>query len=392
MAGQPVGRRNWKLETRNSKLETRDWKLVSSFQFMCSAALVCAILLFSFGPGLSKLGRLFGYNPEQDDVNNAPVADKWETTPIHWQIDPTIGSNVHTTGGATVQTAVNNAFNAWQSAQVNGQTLTNIAFTKDPNTSQTDPDSSDCLNTVLFASSSKTTFPMGVIAFTDVAFTSVPSGVSPPITYDCTTPPTMRMCNLDACIVDADIVFNPGEAFSTTTPTLSGDFDVQSTVTHEIGHLLGLDHSGIANAIMYPFGDTTSTGQPRVLAIDDAVGVAFLYPSSNFASATGTISGQVTLSGSGIFAAHVIAIDAASGNAVVDGLTDTSGKYNLVGVPPGNYDVLALPLVGIYDLSHFGGWACGYESVNSPPCCDPTEPTCNGTELKPPTNYTGKFH
>src|SRR5439155_4089136 len=189
MAGQPVGRGNWKLEMRNSKLETRSRKLVSNFQLTCSAALLCAILILSLGSGLSTLGRLFGYSPEQDNVNNAPVADKWETAPIHWQINPTTGSNVHTSGGDTVQTAVNKAFNAWQSAQVNGRTLTNIAFTKDPNTSQTDPDSGDCLNTVLFAPSSQTTLPMGVIALTDVAITSVPPGASPPIIYDCTTPP-----------------------------------------------------------------------------------------------------------------------------------------------------------------------------------------------------------
>jgi len=64
----------------------------------------------------------------------------------------------------------------------------------------------------------------------------------------------------------------------------------------------------------------------------------------------------------------------------------------LVGVPPGNYDVLALPLEGIYDLSHFGGWYCGFRP-NSPPCCDPsTDNTCTGSQIPDPTNYTGKFH
>jgi len=354
---------------------------------MCSAALLCAILILSLGSGLSKLGRLFGYSPEQDDVNG-PVAAMWQATPIHWRINPSVRTNVHTTGGDTVGAAVGKAFSTWQSSQVNGQTLTNISFTKDANTSLTDPDFTNCLNTVSFVPSSAVAFPTGTIAFADIA---TDSG-TPPTTYDCTQNgvTTTHTCNLESCIVDADIVLNPSVDFSTTTPPVAGDFDVQATATHEIGHFLGLDHSGIANAIMYPFGDTVSAGASRVLAIDDAVGVAFLYPSNNFASATGTISGQVTLTGSGAFAAHVIAIDAASGNAVVDGLTDTSGNYSLVGVPPGSYNVLALPLAGIYDLSHFGGWYCGF-SPNSPPCCDPADNTCTGTQIPDPTNYTGKF-
>ena len=80
-----------------------------------------------------------------------------------------------------------------------------------------------------------------------------------------------------------------------------------------------------------------------------------------------------------------------SGNAVVDGLTDPQGSYNLVGVPPGNYNVLVLPLGAVYGLDDFGGWYCGY-SVNSPPCCDPkTDAQCTGTPISNPIDYTGKF-
>src|SRR6266566_9609060 len=299
-------------------------KRAFNYQFVAGVALVWGTLILTLGSRLPSVSRMLAYNAEQDDVNGAPTPAKWQDTPIHWQINPSVGSNVQTAGGVSVTTALRNAFNTWQSSRLNNQSLTSISFTQDANTSQTDPDAGDCLDTVSFVPSSAITWPTGAIAFTAIVTDSGP----PPTTYDCTHNgvTTTQTCNLGSCIVDADIAFNPREHFSTTTPPLAGDFDVQSTATHEIGHLLGLDHSGIANAIMYPFGDTTSTGQSRPLAIDDTVGVAFLYPGSNFASATGTISGQVTLSGSGIFAAHVIAIDAASGNAVVDGLTDTSGK------------------------------------------------------------------
>ena len=363
-------------------------KRAFNFQFVGGVALVWGTLILTLGSRLPSVSRMLAYNAEQDDVNGAPTPAKWQDTPIHWQINPSVGSNVQTAGGVSVTTALRNAFNTWQSSRLSNQSLTSISFTQDANTSQTDPDSSDCTDTVSFVPSSAVAFPTGTIAFADIA---TDSG-TPPTTYDCTQNgvTTTHTCNLESCIVDADIVLNPSVDFSTTTPPVAGDFDVQATATHEIGHFLGLDHSGIANAIMYPFGDTVSAGASRVLAIDDAVGVAFLYPSNNFASATGAISGQVTLSGSGAFAAHVIAIDAASGNAVLDGLTDTSGNYSLVGVPPGSYNVLALPLAGIYDLSHFGGWYCGF-SPNSPPCCDPADNTCTGTQIPDPTNYTGKF-
>lgn len=53
--------------------------------------------------------------------------------------------------------------------------------------------------------------------------------------------------------------------------------DVQNTLTHEVGHLLGLDHSLDAEATMYrtaPLGET----KKRDLASDDVEGLCFIYP------------------------------------------------------------------------------------------------------------------
>lgn len=342
---------------------------------MAIAALCCTLLLFA-------------YNPEQDQLGG-PVPTRWQNKTVTWNLNHTIGSNVHTSGGDDVGTVLGKAFATWQQTQLNGQVANGLTVTRGSDTSVTDPNSSDCVNVISFVPSSAVNFPTGAIAFTQIVTSFGP----PPTSYPCTTPPNTRMCNLASCIVDADIVFNPKEQFSTTTPPLMGDFDVQPVATHEIGHLLGLDHSGIAGAIMYPFGDAGGV-QQRTLAVDDTVGVAFLYPAANFAPSTGTLSGKVIQSGSGIFAAHIIAVDATTGDAVVDGLTNPDGTYNLVGVPPRTYNLLVLPLSGVYDITDFGGWACGYdETQNAPPCCDPsTDPNCKGKPVPNPTNYTGTFH
>ncbi len=334
----------------------------------------------------------FAYNPEQDQVGG-PVPARWMSATVSWSLNPTIGSNVHTSGPNDIQNAISAAFNTWMSTPLTAQIprVNDLNISQGPNSTKTDPDISDCVNVVSF--SATVSFPTGAIAFTDVVTSFGP----PPTSYKCSTPPTTttRTCNLASCLIDTDIAFNPAEQFSTSQPTPAGDFDVQTIATHEIGHLLGLDHSGIATAVMYPFGDTGQSGS-RKLAVDDAAGIAFVYPASNFSSATGTVSGSVTLNGQGIFAAHVVAIDDSTGSPVIDGLTDTSGKYSLVGLPPGSYQVLVLPLAldvnsGLYTLDNFGGWTCGF-GENAPPCCDPKGPNCGGKPLSNPTNYTGTFH
>jgi hypothetical protein len=88
------------------------------------------------------------------------------------------------------------------------------------------------------------------------------------------------------------------------------------------------------------------------------------------------------------------ACDTTSGSAVVDTLTNKDGTYNLC-VPPGSYNVLVLPLApddnhGVYSLSDFSGWSCGYDET-APPYCDTSTTQCLGTPLTNPTNFTGKF-
>jgi hypothetical protein len=340
---------------------------------------------------------VFAYNPLQDQVNGAPRPPVWPNASITWRFNPTPASNVDNPN--QVATALSTAFNAWSGSQatLNGQTLNRLTVMRGADTSLTDPDAmsaTDCVNIVSLVPSANVKFPTGTIAFAAVASAIAQGQPGPTFIFNvCGTTVT---ANSSAILIDADIEFNPVEQFSTATPPAAGRFDLQAVATHEFGHALGLDHSGIAHTVMYPFGDTRASIPQRDLGVDDIIGVAFLYPAAAFNS-LGTISGRITLNGAGIYASHVVAIDTSTGNAVVDRLTNPDGTYKLVGVPPGTYNVLALPLgpdanTGVYSLDNFSGWTCGFVP-NAPPCCDPArEPaTCTGLRLPNPTNYTGKF-
>ena len=91
-------------------------------------------------------------------------------------------------------------------------------------------------------------------------------------------------------IVDADLQVNTTQDISTTGAADAYDFE--SIVTHEVGHVLGLAHSGDPNATMRPSyepGDTTI----RNLTADDICGICAAAPPGRDAPCNAT-SGTCT--------------------------------------------------------------------------------------------------
>jgi hypothetical protein len=360
---------------------------------LASLTLLCAVLAFA-------------YTTYQNDIYGVPVPSRWPNASFTWVLNnPGAPGNVDITDGTDplpIKTVLLNSFNSWASASLNGQQLTNIAITNGSDVTNLPNPQIDCTNVVTFNDSNPADFPTGTAA---VAFTTVSTDYygkngllgAQQGTY------TYSECNgqvnitttLPAIVFDADIAFNPHAQFSTSTPPLPDSFDLQSVAAHESGHALGLDHSGVAHAVMFPFGDTGAS-QERTLVTDDVIAISFLYPSPNFATYMGTISGQVSSpSMAGLYAAHVVAIDANTGNVILDGLANQDGTYKLF-VPPGSYKVLVLPLApddnhGIFSLSDFSGWTCGYDE-SAPPCCNTGSGQCLGAPLTNPTNFTGTFY
>jgi hypothetical protein len=80
-------------------------------------------------------------------------------------------------------------------------------------------------------------------------------------------------------IYDADVEINTAQAtFTTSDEPDRHEADLDSVVTHEVGHFLGLAHSEIDAATMRGIGYELGTTGLRTLASDDIQGICEIYP------------------------------------------------------------------------------------------------------------------
>ena len=172
--------------------------------------------------------------------------------------------------------------------------------------------------------------------------------------FDSTTARTRVFFNPETgAIAEADISINPrpraedGTELQFSTDGTPGTYDLEATFTHEIGHLLGLEHSAVLGSTMQSRQAYNGTfGLPamteRTLSEDDRQKIRSLYgPGLHLGRIEGRLVDNRTpgaftpLRGVSVWAENVT-----TGRVMASDVTDGDGTYELEGLAAGQYRVM----------------------------------------------------
>jgi hypothetical protein len=398
-------------------------------------AVIFMAAFLSFGPFGPRPAAGYLMDTTVPQAGGCPAVDRWNlsaTAPLDrlWSTSlPSAPATIITVAAAgtpaqatEIEQAITDSFGAWSG--VSGTTINATNFpgmlaplgqvsAADSCTDDAE-DNVDGLNTICFNQSSMG-FSSGVLAFTRVITANAPGvsvGASGPAAFA-------------GQILDADTLFrNDGQATFATPDALAsapGAYDLESLLTHEIGHWFGFDHSAVWRAIMFPFAPPpgqflgsrpTAQAPDGPLSDDDRAGIRLLYPDPNDTVNVGAISGRVLPANpfalaaipppsagesvTGIFGAHVVAVDSDTGAVIAATLGGWScdasnsvlqfdGSYAIERLPVGhNYAIYAEPLVGLAQPADFGDALndlCGADS--NPACATPAVNTNFNPRMQP---------
>jgi hypothetical protein len=288
-----------------------------------------------------------------DVISQGSISEQWST--VLGTNPVTILTQDQTPAGRLneIEQVITQSLAVWTG--VSGTALVPGTFSPVTRTATQNACGSDGVNSICFDQADGA-FTPGILAFTRVItadIIGVQVGTGAPATQV-------------GQILDADIYFNPSGSMVTfatpaalaSTPTA---YDFESLMIHELGHTLGFSHSAVLAAMMYPFAPAPGTfsgtrptlqlpGAP--LGDDDRTGLRVLYSDPSDTLNVGSLSGRILPANplslplsppgvTGIFGAHVVAVDAASG-AVIGA---TLGGWSCAAPGPAQFD-------GSYAISH----------------------------------------
>ena len=259
--------------------------------------------------------------------------------PLYWSSPANIGVTISSTGSDDIpdgsdEVALRMAIEEWNTAT--GTSARLVEDTRPLEQARTDWQANDIHLIYFDENNSSDFFPPGssTVAVTPVFFQGAGN------------------------IVDADILYNGGE-WNFSTSGQVGRFDVGDVGVHELGHLLGLNHSAFIGSSMYPYVDP-SVLLHRSVSEDDIRGLRDAYPSGSYGRITGTVMRLSSLFP--VAGAYVVATESTTGRTAASILTDTNGNFTLPGMDPGTYEVYAVPLgsPGVFgdspvDINNLGG-------------------------------------
>lgn len=402
-----------------------------------AACLLALVVLVQ--PALPPSAEAYVLNRNIAFNGSCPVPQRWAaTTPgivdRRWSTSlPASPQTVLTQTGELpvdqIDRAIRNSFDVWTSA---GTSLTRTSLGSLTQTAtQNACSSSDGLNSICFNQSSNFFTTGGVLAFA-IAISWDQVGVQ--------AVPNHPLTTIIGEIVDADVYFRPPASpddpslvtFATREALAANpkSYDLESVLIHELGHFFGFSHSAVLRAMMYPYASpgvmtggvrcpTPNTGCDLPLADDDRAGLRVLYPLNPPDPNIGTISGYIlptnplTLAGlpsategkaqpprpvTGIFGAHVVAVDAATGAVVAGTLggwsctpgqqlpSNFDGFYKIEGLPVGrSYKIFVEPLDSPTDASNIQNAldALCSQNTENDVCRPPAVNTGFTTKIKP---------
>jgi hypothetical protein len=300
--------------------------------------------------------------PSHQLSSAAAIAFRWSTT-LGANPVTVFTQNQTPTGSLNeIEQVIQQSLSVW--ANVSGTSLTPASIAPLTRVTSSNACGSDGIDSICFDQPDMA-FTPGILAFTRV-ITADQIGIQ----LGSGSPATEV-----GQILDADIYFNPGNSLVTfaTPAALSShptSYDLESLLTHELGHTLGFSHSAVWSAMMFPFapapgtftGMRPTTQQPDApLSEDDRTGLRVLYHNPADTQFIGSIQGRILPANplslpaappgvTGIFGAHVVAVDAASG-AVIAG---TLGGWSCQAPGPvqfdGTYSLKALAVNHSYKI------------------------------------------